>query len=208
MHAASLWGGSRKGAGEAGALLTMGPNVRCADLTCTPRPQSRRLQAELDEWEREYDAMSTAEANAREDGGEVRQTPQPFPYLCVLDVEATCEEDVAFHDYQHEIIEFPVVVLDLSNGGGVIGEFHSFVRPTVNSTLSAFCSHLTGITQELVDSAPTLPDVLAQFEEWRLARGLIYSADEKNFAFAVRCRYTARRPPAPYLLSDFPRLAV
>jgi len=113
------------------------------------------------------------------------QPAQPFPYLCVCDFEATCEEDISFHEYTHEIIEFPVVVIDLSNGGAVLREFHSFVRPTENATLSPFCKRLTGITQEQVDRAPTLTEVLYQFEEWRLALGLAYTESEKNFAFGT-----------------------
>jgi hypothetical protein len=61
-----------------------------------------------------------------------------------------------------------------------------YVRPTVNETLSAFCSHLTGIKQAQIDAAPTLPEVLAQFDEWRLALGLVHTDEENNFAFAVR----------------------
>ena len=33
-------------------------------------------------------------------------------YLCVVDFECTCEEDV--YDYAHEIIEFPVVLIKTS----------------------------------------------------------------------------------------------
>ena len=37
------------------------------------------------------------------------------PLISVLDIEATCEKN-AKH-YKHEVIEFPVVVLDLEKGG-------------------------------------------------------------------------------------------
>ena len=111
--------------------------------------------------------------------------PTPFRYLCVLDVEATCDEFV--RHYVHEIIEFPVVVVDLmaDNGASVVSEFHTYVRPTVNTTLSEFCRRLTGIQQAQVDEAPTLPEVLAQFEEWRLTQGLQWDEDDKNFAFGA-----------------------
>jgi len=42
-------------------------------------------------------------------------------------------------------------------------EFHSYVRPTFNQTLTPFCVKLTGITQETVDVAPTLDKVLLIF---------------------------------------------
>ena len=111
--------------------------------------------------------------------------PQPFPYLCVFDVEATCDEKSGFNNYHHEIIEFPVVVIDLHNNGEVFAEFHSYVKPTVNTTLTDFCTKLTGITQEQVDAAPTLPEVLAQFDAWRLEKGLTYTEEQKDFAFAA-----------------------
>ena len=111
--------------------------------------------------------------------------PSPFPYLCVCDLEATCDEASGFKNYEHEIIEMPVVVIDLNNGGEVVAEFHSYVRPTLNSTLTEFCTKLTGITQEQVDAAPTLAEVLVQFEQWRLEHNLTYTDDVKNFAFAA-----------------------
>ena len=111
--------------------------------------------------------------------------PPPFQYVCVLDVEATCDE--YSKNYVHEIIEFPVVLVDLLAEGGPtpVDEFRSFVRPTVNTTLTEFCTRLTGITQQQVDSAPTLPEVLAEFEQWRLSKGMEYTDERKDFAFAA-----------------------
>ena len=106
----------------------------------------------------------------------------PFRYLAVCDVEATCDE-YSKH-YVHEIIEFPVVLVDLTNGS-VAGEFHSYVRPTVNTTLTEFCTRLTGISQAQVDEAPTLAEVLEAFEAWRLAQGLEHSEERRDFAFAA-----------------------
>ena len=114
----------------------------------------------------------------------------PFCYLCVLDVEATCERD-AKH-FKHEIIEFPVVLVDLFAEGGPAqcGEFHSYVRPTANKTLTKFCTELTGITQEMVDAAPPLPEVLAAFDAWLQQQGLSNSPQlgataGRDFAFAT-----------------------
>jgi 3'-5' exoribonuclease 1 len=116
------------------------------------------------------------------DAAAASSRPPPFPYLCVCDVEATCEE--FSKGYEHEIIEFPVVVLDLADGS-TLGEFHSYVRPTRNTTLSEFCKRLTGIRQEQVDAAPTLPEVLAAFDEWRLAAGLVHTEERRDFAFGA-----------------------
>ncbi|KAJ3122890.1 3'-5' exoribonuclease 1 [Physocladia obscura] len=86
---------------------------------------------------------------------------QPFDYYLVFDVEATCEENN--RNWTHEIIEFPVVVIG-SKTMSVVAEFRSFVKPVLNPTLSPFCTQLTGITQEQVDTAPQFPAVLKSFE--------------------------------------------
>jgi len=109
---------------------------------------------------------------------------RPFRYLCVLDVEATCERNQ--RHFQHEIIELPVVLVDLETLS-FVDEFHTFVRPTANRTLSQFCTDLTGITQEAVDAAPTLDVVLVQLHEWLTLHSLeTADADGRhNFAFAT-----------------------
>ena len=108
------------------------------------------------------------------------QKAQPFRYLAVLDVEATCER--GSRPYEHEIIELPVVLVDLETLT-LVDEFHSYVRPTVNTTLTDFCMKLTGITQSQVDNAPTLDPVLVQLDEWLNELGLVH--DDGVFAFAT-----------------------
>jgi 2'-phosphotransferase len=89
-------------------------------------------------------------------------------YYCIVDFEATCLNNVKISP--QEIIEFPAVLInartmrtvesELGHGHGV---FHSYVKPTHHPILSAFCTELTGIEQETVDSAPTFPIVYEQF---------------------------------------------
>lgn len=129
-------------------------------------------------------AERAAEADVVRPSGESARS-LPFRYLCVCDVEATCDRNTKFADFAHEIIEFPVVVVDLEAGGGVVDEFQSYVRPTQNATLSAFCTELTGITQRQVDEAPALPQVLEAFERWRLERGYLGDAEARDFAFGT-----------------------
>lgn len=88
----------------------------------------------------------------------------PFDYILVIDFEATCDEPNP-PNFLHEIIEFPVVVVDVQLRR-VCMEFHSFVRPMMHPILSPFCKQLTGIRQEEVDTAPTLPEVIRRFEVW------------------------------------------
>ena len=58
-----------------------------------------------------------------------------------------------------------------------VNEFRSFVRPTVDTTLTDFCKELTGIQQASVDTAPTLPEVLQEIDEWLSSNGLEYGPD-------------------------------
>ncbi|KXS10407.1 Exonuclease, partial [Gonapodya prolifera JEL478] len=87
---------------------------------------------------------------------------QPFDWYLVFDVEATCDK---VPDYPNEIIEFPVVLV-CGRTLDIVDEFHSYVKPTGNPTLSEFCVSLTGIQQSTVDSAPPFTVVLQQFEQW------------------------------------------
>jgi inhibitor of KinA sporulation pathway (predicted exonuclease) len=92
-----------------------------------------------------------------------RLLPQPFSHILVCDFEATCASG-SVH-YPHEIIEFPVVVLDTATLR-IVAEFHRYVRPVRNPKLTEFCTELTGITQKMVDQADTLPVVVEQFQQW------------------------------------------
>nr|CCC89879.1 conserved hypothetical protein [Trypanosoma congolense IL3000] len=90
---------------------------------------------------------------------------QLFDYLIVVDVEATCDDNSK--NYPHEIIELPGVLVDVRRG--IVDKqrsFHSYVRPRRNPILTPFCKALTGIKQEDVDRAPSLPEVVKLFEEW------------------------------------------
>ncbi|KAI8086517.1 double-strand siRNA ribonuclease Eri1 [Halteromyces radiatus] len=89
---------------------------------------------------------------------------QPCDYYLFFDVEATCEADGGF-DYPNEIIEFPVVLVD-GQSFEIVDEFRSYVKPSVNPTLSKFCINLTGITQETIDSSPDFIQVLDDFQQF------------------------------------------
>eukprot|EP00756_Hemistasia_phaeocysticola_P045344 Hpha_TRINITY_DN19099_c0_g1::TRINITY_DN19099_c0_g1_i1::g.138237::m.138237/K18416/THEX1, ERI1; 3'-5' exoribonuclease 1 len=88
---------------------------------------------------------------------------QPVDVFLCMDFEATCKKDD--HAYRHEIIEFPVVAL-CAKTLKIRGEFQAYVRPLINPRLEPFCTELTGITQDLVEDADSLPVVFARFEEW------------------------------------------
>lgn len=73
-----------------------------------------------------------------------------------------------------EIIEFPSVLYKIEcRGSGresvaLIDEFHEYCRPVLNPVLTEYCTELTGITQEVVDAADVLQNVLKRHCEWLL----------------------------------------
>ncbi|KAH8833568.1 ribonuclease H-like domain-containing protein [Flagelloscypha sp. PMI_526] len=101
-------------------------------------------------------------------------TKQPFDFFCVLDVEATCERLTEGFQYPNEIIEFPVCLMTWSDKQPdgtaskleIIDEFSTYVKPTWRPKLSAFCTELTGITQDKVDRAPQFKQVLRDLKAW------------------------------------------
>jgi len=111
-----------------------------------------------------------ADANA---SGLDRKTPVDF--YAVVDFECTCEHNV--RQFQHEIIEFPVVFLN-ARTLQVDMEFRRFVRPTEKPDLSTFCTNLTGIGQGNIESADTLDVVLLEFEQFLKDKGLVPSKAE------------------------------
>ncbi|KAL4231271.1 3'-5' exoribonuclease 1 [Mactra antiquata] len=99
-----------------------------------------------------------------------------YDYLAVIDFEATCDENNP--SYRHEIIEFPVVLIDVDEME-IVDKFHEYVKPLVNPKLTPFCTKLTGITQDKVDGANIFPDVLSNVETWLQDHHL---GSDKSFA--------------------------
>jgi len=54
-----------------------------------------------------------------------------------------------------------------------------FVKPTEQPTLSTFCTKLTGITQEVVDSAQTIEDTLKKVHDWLVEKKLLFCEYEE-----------------------------
>jgi hypothetical protein len=108
---------------------------------------------------------------------------QQFDWIAVVDFECTCDEPV--NTEPREIIEFPCVLLNtrtLELGG----EFQLYCRPTEHPRLSAFCTRLTGITQEQVDAGVPLAAALEAHTAFLRAHGLLAAAGEApRFAVAT-----------------------
>ncbi|XP_063170827.1 ERI1 exoribonuclease 2 [Candoia aspera] len=114
-------------------------------------------------------------------GGQSYNQPklrQLFDYLIIIDFESTCWKEV--RKYQ-EIIEFPAVLLNTSNGE-IETEFHMYVQPQEHPTLSEFCIELTGIKQNQVDEGVPLHICLSQFSKW-----IQKIQKEKNIVFGSTC---------------------
>lgn len=95
----------------------------------------------------------------------------PTELILVIDLEATCWEDQLDpatgqqqSEHSMEIIEFGCA---LATRRGELVDSRSFlVRPTRYPVLSEFCQTLTGITQNMVDSAPTFTEAVEALNAW------------------------------------------
>lgn len=63
--------------------------------------------------------------------------------------------------------EITAVLINLESGE-IESEFQEYVHPTEKTVLSDLCIHSTGVSQEDVDQANTLPKALKSFEFWLL----------------------------------------
>lgn len=88
-------------------------------------------------------------------------------YLLVLDFEANCSSDGV---RDHEICEFPVVLMDMT--GTILSEFRTFVKPVRIPKISAFIHGLTGITDADVATGLNWTDTMNAFEAWCVQHNL------------------------------------
>lgn len=110
-----------------------------------------------------------------------------YPYLLVVDLEATCDEATADRPsrvpkHEMETIEVGAVLVETATLAP-IGELCQFVRPVRHPVLTPFCRELTTIRQEDVDAAPTFPDAMAnvaRFLEGRRALFCSWGDYDKN----------------------------
>ena len=84
--------------------------------------------------------------------------------VIVVDLEATCWEQDSTPE-RMEIIEIGAVCL-ITGAETPLSEFSAFVKPTASPLLSEFCTQLTSIQQQDVDSADTFATVFPHFLDW------------------------------------------
>ena len=93
--------------------------------------------------------------------------------IIVCDLEATCWIDGESQSIEEmETIEIVLCNLD----GHILDEFSTFVQPTKNPTLSAFCTQLTTITQKDIEDAPLFEDAMAMLGSWVANRDCIWGS--------------------------------
>lgn len=106
---------------------------------------------------------------------------RPLDYFLVLDFEATCDDKaVRSPPEPQEIIEFPVIKVN-ARTLNTEAVFHTYVQPTTHPQLTAFCTELTGITQDKVEGQPTLEETLESFHAWYKDNGLLDSSVSSCF---------------------------
>ncbi|XP_063871907.1 ERI1 exoribonuclease 3-like isoform X1 [Scylla paramamosain] len=88
---------------------------------------------------------------------------QRYDYFLVLDFEATCENEKKMNP--QEIIEFPVLKVNAQTYE-IEDTFQQFVQPEYHPKLTRFCTELTSITQEDVNSAKIFKEVFEDFRHW------------------------------------------
>ncbi|KAL4485385.1 hypothetical protein ABPG72_008253 [Tetrahymena utriculariae] len=81
-----------------------------------------------------------------------------FDYLLISDFEAVFGK-INELDYQ-EIIEFPVVILDVKNQKVLENYFQHYIKPQVIAELNPLCIQKTGITQQQVDNRIVLKEAV------------------------------------------------
>ncbi|XP_064600584.1 3'-5' exoribonuclease 1-like isoform X2 [Liolophura sinensis] len=158
--------------GEINKLTKDQLQAKCAELRLDTRGMKDILKKRIKNY---YKRKKLMKARVHPPEG----SKTPYDYLLVIDFEATCEEDV--ENYNHEIIEFPAILVDVQQNK-IVDEFHSYCRPLLNPQLSKFCCNLTGITQSQVDTADSFPLVLKSMEKWMESQCL---GSERSFAVAT-----------------------
>lgn len=105
-----------------------------------------------------------------------------YPYVCILDFEATCDDSVKHYD--NEIIEFPSVLLKwdpLIANYTKVSEIQFYCKPLCNTKVTKFCNDLTGITQDKVNQGIDFTSALEQHVSWLMQECKVDKPDEMLF---------------------------
>ena len=124
-------------------------------------------------------------------------------FFLVLDFEGVNNKFHGGPDIM-ELIEFPVLKVN-ARTFEIESEFHSYIQPTIHTKINPVCTEITGITQEMVDGQPTLPEVLRRLDEWMKGEGLLVGGVKSCFVtcgdwdlmtgLPTQCRYQNLKYP-------------
>ena len=107
--------------------------------------------------------------------------------IVVVDVEATCWRGKPPEGEQSEIIEIGICLLDVANGE-ITANKGILVRPS-RSTVSAFCTELTTLTQEQVDTGISFTEACNMLREKYLSKDRVWASygDYDRRMFRKQC---------------------
>lgn len=116
-------------------------------------------------------------------------------YLNVVDVEATCWTGKPPPGQVSEIIEIGLTVVDTEERVRV-GKHRILVRPE-HSTVSAFCTELTGLTQDEVDGGVRFTEACARLRKEHFADSRVWASwgDYDRHQFTRQCQAARVRYP-------------
>jgi inhibitor of KinA sporulation pathway (predicted exonuclease) len=117
-------------------------------------------------------------------------------FLNVVDVEATCWRDAPPPDQPFEIIEIGLTIVDLVERRRV-AKHRLLVRPE-RSTVSEFCTELTGLTQAEVDTGLSFGEACRLLTEEHRADSRVWASwgDYDRKQFTQQC--AATEVPYPF----------
>ena len=111
-----------------------------------------------------------------------RELPtEKVDYFLVLDFEGVINKDEGCPNVM-EIIEFPVLKINVCTFE-TEAVFHTYVQPIIHPKLNPICTEITGITQDMVNGQPILPEALKMFDSWMQSEGLL--KEGVNFIFVT-----------------------
>jgi inhibitor of KinA sporulation pathway (predicted exonuclease) len=164
------------------------PNTRTfsqSEKTSSQTPCSKKRSLQLKQ------APSTSPSyNKRRGAKKGLDSPvRPYPYLVVLDLEWTCDNEAPVRPFA-EIIEFSCVLVDTTNRPArITSQFQRYVKPVHNPTLTAFCIDLTAITQFTVDTqGVSLAQALEDFESWLVSHGVLKNEEQTSGTWSNNTR--------------------
>jgi inhibitor of KinA sporulation pathway (predicted exonuclease) len=123
---------------------------------------------------------------------------QVVEHLLIVDVESTCWEGPPPPGQESEIIEIGVCLLEVASGLRQ-GKRSLLVRPE-RSTVSAFCTQLTGLTQEQVNGGISFAEACALLQQEYASSEWVWASygDYDRLQFERQCRsHQVRYPFGP-----------